>query len=214
MKSIPLLFIAAALFILSGCGSSAGQNNAVTAFVATDGWLCSEHTYTTDGTGTMLIGDSNTHALPADILPGNYVNCGVNGFDSKLALEQLVQKFPQYNPGTVVIWIGTNDARAGAADSYFSQNMTGILDYLNTKNAQVYVRDILPTGSPYEGINDKTLKLNTVEQNLASSGTFTYLHSRRLFEDAAGYLDAGLTYDGIHLNASGQDILRQNFFNL
>ncbi len=67
MKTLSLILLF--LVFPSGCMNAHDKSRAEKAAIEYYASLCSEHTCITDGTGTMLIGDSNTYALPADILP-------------------------------------------------------------------------------------------------------------------------------------------------
>lgn len=167
---------------------------------------------------TVLIGDSITELynhteLFADYRIKNNIeiyNRGIGGDTSDRLLERLYDNALNIRPKNMVLLIGTNDLNVGA-DIYFTlDNISTIIDETKSycPDINFVLLAVYPVGD-HQGKrkNSDILKLNARLAVLAKMKNVKFLDLTNELSDESGRLDKQLTYDGLHLNAKGFEIV-------
>lgn len=160
----------------------------------------------------MLCGDSNFEKwVISQINNFNVVNCGRNG-------NTVVSYFPPLKkvkwrrvPSVIAVMFGTNDCRSGTETlATYKSVYTPMLTLLKSKAPTVVV-GILPHEAAYNpalpvsDFNYDSTLFNQAAKEMANG-------LRLPFIDWAGKFPAsGYTEDGIHMNATGKEIMRATF---
>jgi lysophospholipase L1-like esterase len=113
-----------------------------------------------------------------------------------------------YSVDTAFILLGVNDLRSGSV-TVTTSNMETIISDIITANSdvQIYLGSILPTSSGFVS-STKINDLNLAYQDIAANHTsVTYL------DVADGFIQGTHTYDGVHPNALGEELIATNIFN-
>jgi lysophospholipase L1-like esterase len=157
-----------------------------------------------------------------------YLNRGIGGDTAEgilLRLYEVIDKIP----ANIVFMIGINDISLGIDEDVILENYKAILDDIgdNLPHCKIYTLSVLPvidtysperfglnaaywlSGiNPYE-INDKIVWLNKKIMKIAEkTGTqFIDLHSCFLDQENKKDLNPELTYDNVHLNEKGYQLM-------
>ena len=196
--------------LLSTCSKKGGPGPLEAALIHDPAALCKEHGKTI-GTA-LLLGDSNTARMPADILPGDYVNCGIMGNRSDQLVLQLPLYLSLYRPKTVSIMIGTNDIGQGRSLDAFLTDCSSLIATAERRGVVLLFRSIPPTSAGRAKINPATEVFSNALGQLLKKKNIAYADHRRAWKDRNGFLRADMTDDGLHLNRAGYDIIKEGFY--
>jgi len=156
---------------------------------------------------SVMVGDSLSMWFPSDRLPSNHLwlNQGISG-DTTWGILQRLNTFANTRPNTIYLMAGVNDLKMGYTDAQIIGNMQKILTRLRQMHpqAQIVVQSILPTRTPRIP-NARITNLNQTLQRLSDRYQATYLDLYSQMVDYDGFMQAGLTTDGLHLNARGYE---------
>ena len=167
----------------------------------------------------VFMGDSITDAWGRSLgafFPGKpYINRGISGQVTPQMLLRFYQDVIALNPKVVVILAGTNDLAGNvgpmtmeATENYF----LSMGDMARANNIRIVLSSLLPvcdyikpqtTQRPPE----KILALNRWLQDYAEKNSFVYLDYFSATVDDKGMLRKELTYDGLHPNAAGYEVM-------
>jgi lysophospholipase L1-like esterase len=154
----------------------------------------------------VFIGNSHVHDYHWNELPLNHaiVNRGIRGTTTKHTLL-LIQSLPNRIQKAYVIQVGTNEILMGHHLESIKQDFSALADTIQLKKATVFWCTI-----PYiskerrysDNINRRIDSLNQFLTSLAKQRRFELIDlNTAVAQD--GFLNADLTYDGIHLNGRG-----------
>jgi len=167
----------------------------------TDGW----------GRGT----DPTGHSLGV-FFPGKpYINRGISGQVTPQMLLRFYQDVIALQPKVVVILAGTNDLAGNvgpmtmeATENYF----LSMIDMARANNIRIVLSSLTPVCDcvrlqTAQRPPEKILALNRWLQDLAEKNNFVYLDYFSAMVDDKGFLRKELTYDGLHPNAAGYEVM-------
>lgn len=148
----------------------------------------------------VVYGDSNPWHCSVFI---DYINRAYPG-DTTIDLLNLLEN--HYNGvdsnAEYVIMIGTNDIKSEIEAGYINR-MFNI--FMNLQDNNVTVISILPTFA--EGFNRRVREQNEMLENLTGMFGFNFQNVSEEFEYPKGVINSTYTFDGLHLNETGCDLL-------
>ena len=133
----------------------------------------------------------------------------VNATSGKL--ESYVSEAMKSNPSKVFIMVGHNDANYGTIkEESLASNITDIVEAIHKKKSstKVYVLSITPITTAYEKRTSTNVKqsyidkANSLIEENASSGKYTYVDVASAYKDTNGYMKTDCTGNGINLKNS------------
>ena len=157
---------------------------------------------------TVFMGDSVISGIESYGYLNNVVG-NVNATSGKL--ESYVNEAMKSNPSKVFIMVGHNDANYGTIkEESLASNITDIVAAIHKKNSstKVYVLSITPITSAYENKSSNNVKqsyidkANSLIEENASSGKYTYVDVASAYKDTNGYMKTDCTGNGINLKNS------------
>ena len=157
---------------------------------------------------TVFMGDSVISGIESYGYLNNVVG-NVNATSGKL--ESYVNEAMKSNPSKVFIMVGHNDANYGTIkEESLASNITDIVAAIHKKNSstKVYVLSITPITSAYENKSSNNVKqsyidkANSLIEENASSGKYTYVDVASAYKDTNGYMKTDFTGNGINLKNS------------
>ena len=157
---------------------------------------------------TVFMGDSVISGIESYGYLNNVVG-NVNATSGKL--ESYVNEAMKSNPSKVFIMVGHNDANYGTIkEESLASNITDIVEAIHKKksSAKVYVLSITPITSAYENKSSTNVKqsyidkANSLIEENASSGKYTYVDVASAYKDTNGYMKTDCTGNGINLKNS------------
>ncbi|GGH35121.1 GDSL-type esterase/lipase family protein [Paenibacillus segetis] len=145
-------------------------------------------------------------------------NRGISGDSSTGVLDKLRDEVFDLEPSKVFLLIGTNDLGDGKDPQEVVRNIKQICTLIHNQlpHTKVYVESIYPVNQTVESIMPKGIKqtneqIRIVNQNLANMTrevSYTYIDLYPKLLDTEGRLDRGYTYDGLHLNTIGYEVVK------
>jgi len=170
----------------------------------------------------VFLGDSITDegewsalfpALPVE-------NRGIGG-DTTLGVLNRLHQVIVLQPSQIFLMIGTNDLCFGRSIPDTIANYRQILTRLHTElpNTKIYIQSVLPFNDalfPSRSLrtNNNIKQLNTEINKLAQTYHDPYIDLTPAFSGPSGRLPAQYTTDGLHLNASGYLLWRDQIKDL
>ena len=157
---------------------------------------------------TVFMGDSVISGIESYGYLNNVVG-NVNATSGKL--ESYVSEAMKSNPSKVFIMVGHNDANYGTIkEESLASNITDIVEEIHKKKSstKVYVLSITPITSAYENKSSNNVKqsyidkANSLIEENASSGKYTYVDVASAYKDTNGYMKTDCTGNGINLKNS------------
>lgn len=162
----------------------------------------------------IFIGDSQVHRGPWNEIIKNIhvVNRGINSDTTEGVLNRLDDVI-EAEPKEIYLLIGINDLRYEVPSDKMLDNYKEILSRIqeNIPTTDVKVVSLLPVNEDIlEDVraveNESIIKANKGIENLVSQYNYQYVDVySKLTKD--GQLDEALTYDGLHLNGNGYEVL-------
>jgi lysophospholipase L1-like esterase len=161
----------------------------------------------------LLIGDSILASVGAPC-PG-ILNLSVPGSTAADMPSSYHAAIASRAPSKVVILIGINDLRAGTPPAAVAHGVVGLAERLTAAvpTAEVVVLSVLPIVE--NAVSAQATNAGVSELNLLLRAGLA--KTRANFVDLTGLfgrseLEAGLTYDGLHLNGRGIEVLQGVLF--
>ena len=157
---------------------------------------------------SVFMGDSVISGIESYGYLDNVVG-NVNATSGKL--ESYVSEAMKSNPSKVFIMVGHNDANYGTIkEESLASNITDIVEEIHKKKSstKVYVLSITPITSAYENKSSTNVKqsyidkANSLIEENASSGKYTYVDVASAYKDTNGYMKTDCTGNGISLKNS------------
>ena len=167
----------------------------------------------------VFMGDSITDAWGRGLgvfFPGKpYINRGISGQVTPQMLLRFYQDVIALKPKVVIILAGTNDIAGNvgpmtmeATENYF----LSMADMARANNIRIVLSSLTPV-CDYIKLQtaqrppEKILALNRWLQNYAEKNNFVYLDYFSATVDDKGMFRKELTYDGLHPNAAGYEVM-------
>lgn len=192
------------------------MNQRLHSFIALNKWA--------EKGGLVFVGDSitegfNIHELLKSDKP--MYNRGIGGDTSDGVLAKLNAEVFGLEPKKVFLMIGTNDLGMGKQPDEIVRNIEEICSRIKTTlpETELYVESIYPVNGdesankgPFPAVGPRTnediQRINDQVRNLASSNHFVYIDLYSKLIDKEGRLNPAYTYDGLHLNTAGYEVVR------
>lgn len=164
----------------------------------------------------LFVGDSQINGCEwIELLGSSKIkNRGIDGDNTEGVLERL-SEITSSKPAKIFLEVGTNDLALKRSISVIGSDYSAILFQIkrDSPKTKIFVQSILPRhDNPYRkgGVeNDSILKLNKALKVLALREGVTYVDLHRFFVDGRGYLQKRYSMDGVHLNAKGYAVWKE-----
>ncbi len=161
---------------------------------------------------TVFVGNSITEGgnWKKLLKDSSIINRGISG-DNSFGMIARVNEIIKLKPAKLFILIGTNDLSKSIPDEAIIENIFNFISKIKSAspNTKIFVQSILPVNETVEKFptqfnnGSHILIINDQLSRYAERMRYTYVDLYRKFLDKQGRLDQALTYDGLHLNASG-----------
>ena len=137
-------------------------------------------------------------------------NRGISG-DMTSGVIHRINEVTSRKPALVFLMIGINDLGRGVTPDSVVKNILLINDYIQQESpsTKIYVESILPVNPQFGKFAGQVSKVkeiirtNELLKLAAANHQFEFIDLHAQFVDAAGYLDAKYTNDGLHLTGAG-----------
>ena len=164
-----------------------------------------------DARPVVLLGDSIMASLEA---PDGVVNLAVSGATAPFTLAEVLPDALKLEPRRVVVGLGINDLRGGRAPEAVAADLIALGEQITQADAStdIVFLAVLPLArsTDYAGATDNAAiaALNARLAEHAEVAMHGFVDHTGLFM-VADALEDRLTYDGLHLNAAGLELLRR-----
>lgn len=172
---------------------------------------------------TVITGDSITEIFNHTELYAKYIknsgkdvyNRGISGDTSDRLLERFESNVLNIQPSNIVLLIGTNDFGFGMPMQDTVNNIDKILCMISEKcsGANVILQAVYPVNTQMRKYdkkkNTKIPELNAMLKKLADKHSVTFLDLTAQLSDSKGDLKAEYTYDGLHPNVFGFEVVAE-----
>jgi lysophospholipase L1-like esterase len=168
----------------------------------------------------VFMGDSITDAWGRSLgtfFPGHdYVNRGISGQTTPQMLVRFRPDVVALKPAAVVILAGTNDIAGNTGPvtlESIEDNLASMADLAKAHGIRVVIASVMPVNDYVS--NDQTkhrppekiLALNAWIKAYAAREHLVYLDYYTAMVDTRGELKKELSYDGLHPNAAGYEVM-------
>lgn len=172
---------------------------------------------------TVIAGDSITEIFNMDLF-NSYIkesgklvyNRGISGDTSNKLLERFDSNVLALKPSNLVLLIGTNDLSLISDVDYVFSNISEIVD--KALNSDPDMNIILQSVYPVTYINRRKNRLisalNEKLRAMCSEKNITYLDVYPLLLDKKGGFNSEYTYDGLHPNVRGFEVVANQIIPL
>lgn len=172
---------------------------------------------TKDYTNYLFLGDSITQIYDLDKyfkgLP--VVNSGISGNTTEDISNDMKGRVYNYNPSKVFLLIGTNDFIHDISIDDIVSNIEKIISEINDNKpqAEIYVESIYPVNNNLDKKmvddrnNDDIMKINKRIKKYCEDNDYIYINMYDKLLDEEGNFNEKYTYDGLHPNERGYEII-------
>ncbi len=143
-----------------------------------------------------------------------YINKGISGQTTPQMLVRFRQDVIDLNPFAVVILAGTNDIAENTGPSTLPEiagNIFSMAELARAHGIEVLICSVLPTADyPWRpGLKpaDKIFRLNEMLKDYAMKNQITWVDFYAVMNDGSGGLQPQYTYDGVHPNRKGYEVM-------
>lgn len=168
----------------------------------------------------VFMGDSITdgwgRSQGSKFFPGKpYVNRGISGQTTPQMLVRFRPDVIALQPRVVVILAGTNDIAGNTGPETLDDiegNLTSMAELAKANNIRVVLASVMPVCDYIKPQTqhrppEKILALNTWIKDYCARNRCVYLDYYSAMVDSHGMLKQDLTYDGLHPNNSGYEVM-------
>jgi lysophospholipase L1-like esterase len=161
-------------------------------------------------------GRSTNPNVMSPFFPGKpYINRGISG---QVTAQMLLRFYPDVialKPKAVVILAGTNDIGSNIGpvpNEIIQNNLTAMADMARANNIKVILSAVMPVCDYHRPQTEtrppfRIKALNQWIQDYCSKHDLVYLDYDSAMVDDKGFFKADLTYDGLHPNAAGYQVM-------
>ena len=146
----------------------------------------------------------------------HYINRGVGGQTTSQMLLRFRKDVINLTPKKVVILAGTNDIAGNTgitSNQTIYDNIITMAELATVHNIDVVLSSILPVYDyPWKtGLQPATkiTELNTLLKDYALKNDHTYIDYHSVMRDAQNGMQSLLTYDGVHCNKAGYEVMEK-----
>ena len=169
---------------------------------------------------TVLIGDSIIEIynieLFDDLLPSKVYNRGISGDTSDKLLARLDDNALNILPQNLVVLVGTNDLNNKVSANTILDNLSQVIDKSKAASVdKIIICSLLPVNKSINSNmvgrrKNKDIKaINATLKGVCDEKQVTFVDLYSLLEDKDGNFDKQYTYDGLHPNVKGYEIITQ-----
>jgi lysophospholipase L1-like esterase len=176
----------------------------------------------------VLVGDSITELFNMELLDGyrektNTIiyNRGISGDTSNRLLERFNDNVLKIEPRLIILLIGINDLSRFATPQYINDNVVKMLNMIKEQpyEIKVVLQAVYPinaTISPHlKKIKSQSIfELNSLLKNTANTYSAEFIDLTNQLSDDKGLFNKSFTYDGLHPNAQGFEVVANNLLKL
>ena len=172
----------------------------------------------------VFMGDSITDGWKlADYFAGKpYINRGISGQTTSQMLIRFRPDVLAFKPKVVVILAGTNDIAGNTGPTTLEAvegNLTSMVELAHANGINVVLSSLLPVSDYHKNRDGKQIiqtvrrppeqirALNDWMKKYAAENGMTYLDYYSPSVDDKGFLKEELSYDGLHPNAKGYEVM-------
>lgn len=166
----------------------------------------------------VFMGNSITEGwskIDPDFFSGKpYINRGISGQTTPQMLLRFRADVINLKPAIVVILAGTNDIAGNTGPStpeMIMDNIISMTELARTNDIKVILSSVLPAfdypWSPGLNPDKKIPELNTMIKKYAGENGIIYLDYFTAMTDGLNGLKAEYTYDGVHPNKKGYEVM-------
>lgn len=166
----------------------------------------------------VFMGNSITEGWPGklpEFFNGKpYINRGIGGQTTPQMLLRFRADVIDLKPSVVVILAGTNDIAGNTGPStveMIMDNIKSMAELAKANNIQVVLSSVLPVydyvWKPGLEPAPKIIRLNKMIKDFAVANSMIYLDYFTAMVDERNGLRAELTYDGVHPNKAGYEVM-------
>lgn len=140
------------------------------------------------------------------------VNTGIPGDTANGVYNRLENSVYSHDPDIVVLHVGFNDIRSGLDITVIADNIFKITRdiQVNLPKAKLYVQSVYPCLDSDELIvTAKIQELNSVLISKAEEENYIFINEYDLLKIEDGRINALYTYDGVHPNELGYEIVSE-----
>lgn len=160
-----------------------------------------------DGNSVLLIGDSLIDGWEISEINGKKTyNLGIGGISSDMYMEYILKHYDiNFRDNTVVIMMGTNDMTFKDEKSVLNDMKAVIDNIISKKPAKVLYIAVSNVNGRIDRNNDIINSLNKCL--IEGLKDFCEIIIPDFMNDKYGWLNAEYTYDGLHFNKKGYEVL-------
>ena len=167
----------------------------------------------------VMMGDSITegwpYADPEFFSENNFVGRGISGQVSSQMLLRFRQDVIDLHPKYVVILAGTNDIAENSGKIDMEKtfgNIVSMCDLAKANGIKPVICSVLPVKKyrwrpEVTDCADRIIRLNAMLQDYAKKNRCIYVDYHSVMKDAENGLPEKYSYDGVHLNGDGYDVI-------
>lgn len=169
---------------------------------------------------TVIVGDSITELFNMEFFDkytadtGELVyNRGISGDTCDRLLERFESNVLSLKPSKIVILIGTNDLTIKADPEYIAENIKKMINLTNSicPQTKIYVQAVYPVEAKQKSKNKKIIELNMMIRDMCKENVVYVDTYTPLLDDKGGFNEK-YTYDGLHPNAQGFEVVAMELF--
>jgi lysophospholipase L1-like esterase len=170
---------------------------------------------------TVIAGDSITEIFNMDLFESyieksgkSVYNRGISGDTSDRFLERFDDTVLSLKPSNLVLLIGTNDLSLINDIDYIYGNIEQIIAKSKTVCNNIILQSVYPVDSKNKSKNKNIIALNSKLKALCERENIAYLDLYPSLLDSNGGFNSKYTYDGLHPNVLGFEIVAQQIIPL
>lgn len=136
-------------------------------------------------------------------------NRGISGDCTNRLLERLENNVLCLEPEKIVYLIGTNDLAFGASKEYVAENIREIIERTKHRcpGCKIAFQSVYPVNRLRDRKNRDMLALNVLIKEICRETDSVYIDLYDALCDSEGNFDMKYTYDGLHPNVHGYEII-------
>lgn len=136
-------------------------------------------------------------------------NRGIGGDNSNRLLERLESNVLCLEPEKVVYLIGTNDIACGASIEYIAENIRKLIEKTKERcpDCKIAIQSVYPVIDHRQRKNKNLKPLNELIKQVCRETDTVYIDLFDALCDKKGSFNAEYTYDGLHPNVHGYEIV-------
>lgn len=169
----------------------------------------------------VIAGDSITEIFNMDFFNDYMIengvhiyNRGISGDTSDRFLERIEETVLSIEPSVLFMLIGTNDLTLINDVDYVYNNIISSVEKALVVCDKLIIQSVLPVDSKNHKKNKNIIELNSKLKSFCNSSNVIYLDTYSLLLDENGGFNNKYTYDGLHPNAKGFEIMAREILNL